>query len=455
MFALGVLIGIAFVLLMAVLFKWVFRSILIRRLTGKDAPLLAWRIMSERQLDMLLRESLQTMPITPSRSDVRKAVSVLREMRAPHIRNFEAMDAIDEISAFMVDHGLPHFRPEQIASANPKNHILTSDRPGEYHPFTPPRGPIRFPAEFEPVSAVLLTWPTQYPIRWVRHAALAAGISKVAEAHIVVPNASWAAATMAFLVDADANFTNIRFICAPSDDLWIRDYGPTMVFAGTGPVFIANPYVPNGLGFHRRDNELPVEIARVYGLPVHRLPIVMEGGNLLSDGAGGVFMCSSVFDHNADLDQPELRRIMKAYFGAERLTLLPPMPLENTGHVDIALKFASLTTAWVTQVPGNHPWHETLERVATIVETTHRVERMSIAPLKGGISERCPANALTVNDTIFYPGYDRDADRAAAKSFRALSPDKALVSVDYCDFGVGGLHCQTKEIPKWSIAARL
>jgi agmatine deiminase len=299
-----------------------------------------------------------------------------------------------------------------LASADVERAVLRAQGSASYHPFAPPSGPVRFPAEHEAIRSVLLAWPTQYPVRWRQHAELAREIASRAETHIVAPNAAWARAISLFLRTAGARLDSIRYICAPNDDVWIRDYGPTLVQSAAGPVFIANPYVPNGLGFHKRDHELPVEIARVYGLPVHRLPLIIEGGNLLSDGAGRIFLTDSVFAHNPDCDARALSEIMRRWFGATELTVLPALPQDVTGHVDIALKLAGNGGAWVTQAPSGHPWRETLDEIAAIAAKTrtprgdyYQVVRMPIAPSSSGTSEYCYCNSLTVNGAILYPSY--------------------------------------------------
>ncbi len=446
-FAFGALTGATCVVLGILIVRQVFASAIIRQFTAKSPPLMAWRLLSVRQLDGLLREAMASFAGLLSRRDVARIQSKLRKHHINLIRNYEAMDAIEDVSAFMAEHDLPFSCHDALAAERPVCIDAGKDRPAEYFPFSPPPGPIRMPAEFEPIRSVLLTWPTQYPSRWQAHAALAAKISKAADVHIVVQNAGWAAAALAYIRRNGAKAERIGFIYAPSDDLWIRDYGPTLVSTANGPTFIANPYVPNGLGFHKRDHDLPVEIARAYGVPVHRIPLIVEGGNLISDGQGRLFMARSIFQHNVDFSEAEIRGILKAYYGADEVIFLPDMPAELTGHADFVVKLASPTAAWVTKSERGHPWHDALEDAARIMANTHRVVRLPMAPAKAQATEYCPANALTVNGHILFPSYDAETDGLASERFRDLLPHVTLDSVDYRPFTVGALHCQTKEVP--------
>lgn len=431
------------------------------RFAGATPPLMAWRIFNARQLETLLRETLpDSWPSLLTRRQTTALAGRIRQRHRAGIVQFETVEQIDEVARFLEQSELAAELPAStpvaaaLANADVEHRILRARGSASYHPFTPPAGPVRFPAEHEAVRSVLLAWPTQYPVRWRPHAELAREIAARAEAHIVAPNAAWVRAISLFLQAAGARLDNIRYICAPNDDVWIRDYGPTLVQSAAGPVFIANPYVPNGLGFHKRDHELPVEIARIYGLPVHRLPLIIEGGNLISDGAGRVFLTDSVFSHNPDCDMRTLSDIMRRWFGAIDLTVLPALPQDVTGHADIALKLAGDGGAWVTQAPPGHPWRETLDEIAAIVAKTptprgdrYRVVRMPIAANPSGTSEYCYCNSLTVNGAILYPSYAANSDQGAAAMFQALAPNAALHGIDFRRFEVGGLHCQTKEVP--------
>jgi agmatine/peptidylarginine deiminase len=182
--------------------------------------------------------------------------------------------------------------------------------------------------------------------------------------------------------------------------------------------------------------------------------LIIEGGNLVSDGEGGLFLCESVFEHNPDVDDAELSHLLSAWFGVTRVTLLPSLPLELTGHADIIVKVAEPDTLIVTQAGPDHPWHDTLEDACRRLAASKRgdggnwtIHRMPMAAGGQQPSEWAYTNALTINDVIIAPSYDTESDKKAAAVFAAASPNRRLCWVDYRDFPVGAVHCQSKEIP--------
>lgn len=486
--AVGWLLGVLSLIAGRILVRQLLRDRLIRMFTGPNSALMAWRILSARQFELLINE---TMPALKGLVRRRDAADIVARIRAAHhakILDFEAVDSLAAVADYMRRNGLADVlganrdpmdagEPGRTAShagdsaadrdpparyardaallqpVDPTRLLGEVGQPARYFPLIPPDAPVRLPAEFEPMRAVLVTWPVAYPSRWQAHAVLVAAISRHAEAHVLAPNEAWAAAAQPFLDAAGADWARTRFVMAPTDDIWIRDYGPSLVTTARGPALIANPYIPNGLGYHKRDHDAPVAIARAYGVPVHRLPLVIEGGNLISDGQGHLMLTDSVFGHNPEYDRDGVATIMQRFFGVERMTFLPALPGEMTGHIDIAVKLAGNDSLWVSQAPAKHPWHDTLEAMADILKSTpsatgapYRVERLPLAPNEGEPSEKAYANSLTVNGALLVPSYDPETDRKAEAALVQLAPGKVIEWVDYRAFNIGALHCQTKEI---------
>jgi len=330
-------------------------------------------------------------------------------------------------------------------------HQLSASGPARYYPLAPPAEP-RLPAEHQPVRGALVHWPSGYLDRWPHHAQLVKAIAAGGEAHIVVRDALWARLTLAYLTTIGVPIPNLRFILAPTDDYWVRDSGPTIVATAAGAAAVVNAYLPNGLGYHKRDSEAAIEIARLYDVPAHRIPLIIEGGNLVPDGEGGLFMCDSVFERNPDVDELALRDIVGRWFGVDRLIMLPSLPGDITGHADIIVKVAEPGVLIVTQAPDGHRWSKALEtaveRIASSRTATGDAWVIHRMPMPGGRhSEWTYVNALTVNDVIIAPSYNPESDRRASEVFAAACPGRRLHWVDFRAVQVGAVHCQTKELP--------
>src|SRR5262249_36519918 len=92
---------------------------------------------------------------------------------------------------------------------------------------------LRFPAEWEPQSAVLIAWPnadTDWADRLGEveetYIALVAAITRFQPALICVADDDVQAYARARLASARIDMDRVRFIDAPYDDTWLRDSGP-------------------------------------------------------------------------------------------------------------------------------------------------------------------------------------------------------------------------------------
>lgn len=339
----------------------------------------------------------------------------------------------------------------------------TSLRPSsdfaDYAPSQAPEGPVRYPAEFEPVGAVLLAWPIYYAGKWSVHTRLADEIAKECRAVVLVPDEWWQAAVSLYLTVATPEAELPQFVHARLDDVWMRDFGPTTVLHGSDqrPAMIANPYAQEFVSYMKFDAEAAAELGRALDVPVFRLPLLVEGGNLSTDGMGTLLMADSVLEANPDVDERRLRQIAARYFGCDRVILVPRQPRDVVGHIDTMARLTDPGTALVPRVHASHPGHQALERTADILKTTssakgepYRVLRLP-EPWGGdpvASKDWSYANSLFVNGRVLVPIYQCRQDEEALEVYRTACPDRKIVGVDYTAYQIGGLHCQTKDIPE-------
>jgi agmatine deiminase len=321
-----------------------------------------------------------------------------------------------------------------------------------------PSAGFRLPGEHEPLAGVLLSWPINYPSRWERHAELADQV-RVAGAKpvILVPSAAWQALVDAYL-KARAPAAQPKILQISTDDVWIRDFGPHFVKTPEGGhAIIATPYVPIAQNYQKYDNNAQIELARAFNLPFYRFPLIVEGGNLVTDGAGTLVMTDAVLHYNPELTPSDLSAAFKGWFGIDRLLLFPALKGELTGHIDMIVKFADPSRVLVADVPKGHPWKDDLNYIAQKLGETrahagtgalYAVHRIMMAPTQAH-SPRVWSyiNSLTVNDSIIMPLFDEASDAAAIGVYRKLGFSH-VVGIDYRDFPLGSVHCQTKEIPE-------
>jgi agmatine deiminase len=327
----------------------------------------------------------------------------------------------------------------------------------QYHYGSPPADPVRLPAEFEEIGAVTLGWPVYYPYMWQHFADFTDQIVSQAWAYVVVPNESWQKGVELFLAHKEVPLDKVRFMYVQLDDVWSRDYGPSTVESGPShrPVLVANPYFPNGTPYQKGDAEVPLAMGRYLGVPVYRLPLVIEGGNVQSDGQGTFIMFDSVLYHNPDYTVAKLKHVLGQYFGCERLILLPTLSDELCGHIDMVVKIVDPGTVLVAQSQPKFKWYGEFEAIAERMAETpsatgenYEVVRVPMADdSNDSINFWSYVNSLILNDKVIVPQFGLELDQQALEIYGQAMPDHEVVGVYFGDFPLGASHCTSKEIP--------
>jgi len=209
----------------------------------------------------------------------------------------------------------------------------------------------RMPAEWEPQSAVQLTWPHS-DTDWapmldevlLTYREMAREISRRERLIIVAP---------------EGKAPGMLHVVCPTNDTWARDHGFITVvdekrnadgsadsetvlldfrFNGWGEKFEAD--LDNAI------NRRLYDVGEVEGRYEPHLDFVLEGGSIESDGRGTVFTtrCCLMAPHrNQPLTQAEIEERLKTYLGAERIVWLNHGSLigdDTDGHIDTMVRIA-------------------------------------------------------------------------------------------------------------------
>jgi len=122
---------------------------------------------------------------------------------------------------------------------------------------------------------------------------------------------------------------NISFIKAPTDSIWIRDYGPWFILDGNNEVGLVDTVYNRP---RRRDDHVPEYLSREWGLPNYQLNLTHTGGNYYADGFGKAFSSTLVYTENENLSLNEVNTEMKNFLGIkEYITseLVPGLTIEH------------------------------------------------------------------------------------------------------------------------------
>ena len=323
--------------------------------------------------------------------------------------------------------------------------------------------PSRLPAQWEPMERIMISWTVNFPPLWDMHAQMVEGITPVADVQINVNHPVWAQAVYLYLKDrGHADLDRVHFYVLPTDDIWIRDYGP---FVGLDDanrhVVVKIIYDPLPNFPQQRDNAMAATWAAHEGYPVNLLNFHGEGGNLWTDGQGTLMMTNQAYRLNTDLKRDNLLALLHSAFKFEKLVLLPRLRVEETGHIDLLIKLASADTVLVSAPDGAT---FTADRLRAAIrrlrrETNANGDRYNIVPLPtpplyvnwfGYPIRRSYTNALTVNGRVLVPVYGIPTDQQALKTYQSAMPDHEIIPID-CTVaanGGGAVHCMTKEVPR-------
>lgn len=301
-------------------------------------------------------------------------------------------------------------------------------------------------AEWEPQSAVQLTWPHK-DTDW---APILPEITAVYEE---------------MKREIESRETVIVIDDIPHNDTWARDHGFITVeengqlilldfkFNGWGEKFAAE--LDNDINRQLYEQQL------VKGIYESHLDFVLEGGSIESDGKGTIFTttCCLMAPHrNQPLTQQEIDQQLKEWLGAERIVWINHGSLigdDTDGHIDTLVRIAPNDTLLYIGADDEHPdlllMEQELQQLRTIDGHPYRLLRLPMPRPIYDDGERLPAtyaNYLVINGAVLVPTYNQpDLDQEAISTIGKAFPDREIIGID-CRAVIrqhGSLHCCTMQ----------
>lgn len=330
----------------------------------------------------------------------------------------------------------------------------------------------RWPAEWEPQSAVMLTWPR-------RQGAFASRYQEAATcfAQIVAAIAARQSVILSFEDQQSldetpcATLPGVRSYVAPNDDVWARDHGPIGVHSDTGVALLKFRFDGWGGKYPcANDNALATKLHQqgAYGpRPLAPQALTLEGGAIEGNGAGTLLATrSSVLDprRNPGLDQTQVETRLAAQLGISRFHWLNHGALagdDTDGHIDTLARFVAADHIVYQASAGpddsNHPELDAMrEELLALRQADGRPYRLSALPSAGvhrkESGQQLPAsyaNFLLINGALLLPLYGVAQDAEAIRILAQACPDREILGID-CRVLIrqyGSLHCVTMNLP--------
>lgn len=356
-----------------------------------------------------------------------------------------------------------------------------------------PNPNVRFLTESDLTSGVLLGWPS-YGCQVVELTDILRNsinqTPQVTVTVLVAPADQAAAQSCLTGRGFSANdLAQITWQPIPVDSIWLRDYGPEVLYDTTDPtvnvpVLIDGSYYPSFssncsvLQGRPRDDVSPTRLAQAWGAPVFRPQLRMEGGNLQTDGNGRCFrlrrqtLTQNQFGRAGAwvYDENTLNSRYVDYYNCSEVVVLESQQGGVIDHLDMVLSFISPTRVVVGQYdPTEDPTNAAIldYNAAKLTSLGYTVLRIPMPPVycrldnaaggsclapMTGTTRTCTtplthrvwatyANNIRIGNKLLVPSYsDVPATLSAAQTARANQARDVYQQALDDEFGPGAVQ---------------
>ena len=346
---------------------------------------------------------------------------------------------------------------------------------------------LRFPAEWEFQSAVLIAWPhaeTDWAERLGEvedtYVALVAAITRFEPVVICVADDDIETYAEMRLRSNRVDMERVRFVTVEYDDTWLRDSGPiTLKRADGGFRLLDFRFTGWGGKFEASRDDRLVGTLAGNGLfaraDVQSIDFALEGGAIDTDGAGTLLTTwKCLHERHPQLTREELSARLAGWLAQQRVLWLDHGYLEGDdtdAHVDTLARFASpdsIVFQACDDAGDSHHAELTAmgEELASLRTADDRPYRLFPLPWAQPIIDEgrrlaaSYANFLIVDGAVLMPAYgitpdERATDDAARDVLAAAFPGREIVQVPCRPliWQNGSLHCITMQLPAGLLAA--
>jgi agmatine/peptidylarginine deiminase len=340
--------------------------------------------------------------------------------------------------------------------------LLAADAPAvlTQPEFVAPHPQFHLAGEFERQDAILLAWDESDPAAQLTQIEIIRAIWKRVPVILLVSSADAQVTASAAMRQAGLGNRAVRFVRVAVDTVWARDYGPAAVKSPLGVGALINAEYERAE--RPNDDDVPLAVAPLLGMQTVEAPLRIEGGNLLSNGAGICVTTRKVLDDNAGrgYDEADVARLLKSVYGARETLILEPLVGEPTGHVDMFATFTAVDHVIVGECstvtdPVNADLLDRNARRLAQLSTPRGPMRVTRIPMPPPEFEvwRTYTNVLYANGTLLvpvYPGADILGRRQALAVYRQALPGWKVKGIDCSDLiqSGGALHCVSMNLSR-------
>ena len=288
---------------------------------------------------------------------------------------------------------------------------------------------------------------------------------------IVAPDADDVKASLG----QDVDWQRISIIELPTNDTWVRDYGPIAVFKDGRTVLTDFTFNAWGMKFAADCDNLVtsrLQARGVFKAPlVNYRDLVLEGGSIETDGNGTVLTttcCLTAPNRNDALSREQLEQELLDRLGCVKMLWLDHGTLsgdDTDGHIDTLARFAPDGVILYCGCDNPEDEHyeplmkmeEDLKQMTDAEGNPYHLIKLPLPDAMYDEISRLPAtyaNFLVMNHQVLVPVYGQpENDVKACELIGQAFPGRKIQGIDcrplICQHG--SLHCATMQLPEGSL----
>lgn len=313
---------------------------------------------------------------------------------------------------------------------------------------TPPTGLIRAAAEYEPNEGILVRWTAN-------QSALNELITKAttldasAKVWIVVSGASAQSTATTTLSNAGANLSRVVWVTAPSDSIWMRDYGPRFVYRNGRRVQIDHTY---NRTTRPNDNAIPAAIATLFGERLYNSGLIHGGGNYHLFDDGPAYMTDLIVAENPGVSAATIIERYRQFQGVQqRITGAFPASFDSTQHIDMWTLPTGPRTIIIGRYDVSAGTPHTVSEALAAQKAAEGYEVIRTPGFRVNNTHFTYTNAVILNDLVLTCRFNnRPTENAQAiAAFQQAFPGRTIDSVDCSNIITlsGAIHCIVMHVP--------
>ena len=271
------------------------------------------------------------------------------------------------------------------------------------------------------------------------------------------------------------DWQRIRIIELPTNDTWVRDYGPIAVFKDGRTVLTDFTFNAWGMKFAADCDNLVtsrLQARGVFKAPlVNYRDLVLEGGSIETDGNGTVLTttcCLTAPNRNDALSREQLEQELLDRLGCVKMLWLDHGALsgdDTDGHIDTLARFApdGVILYCGCDTPEDEHYEplmkmeEDLKQMTDAEGNPYLLIKLPLPDAMYDEISRLPAtyaNFLVMNHQVLVPVYGQpENDVKACELIGQAFPGRKIKGIDcrplICQHG--SLHCATMQLPEGSL----